>query len=62
MDELAALRRSKLEQCVSLTTFQNDAAQVGFDYIFLFISCSFDLRYKTLFTISIEYYSKMCIR
>ena len=28
MDELAALRRSKLEQCVSLTTFQNDAAQV----------------------------------
>ena len=29
MEELAAVRRLKLEQCVSLTTYQSDASQVS---------------------------------
>lgn len=34
MEELAAVRRLKLEQCVSLTTYQSDASQVSILLLF----------------------------
>ena len=32
MEDLATIRRIKLEQCVQLATFQTDATQVGKSY------------------------------
>ena len=36
MEDLATIRRIKLEQCGQLATFQADAAQVGYE-IFLYL-------------------------
>ena len=33
MEDLATIRRIKLEQCVQLATFQTDATQVKYAYI-----------------------------
>ena len=33
MEDLATIRRIKLEQCVQLATFQTDATQVERDYL-----------------------------
>lgn len=35
MEDLAAIRRIKLEQCVQLATFQTDATQVSQEYVIL---------------------------
>ena len=34
MEDLATIRRIKLEQCVQLATFQTDATQVKYDGVY----------------------------
>ena len=46
MEELAAVRRLKLEQCVSLTTYQSDASQVSLLSLFF----PFFIRFFPFFT------------
>jgi len=46
MEELAAVRRLKLEQCVSLTTYQSDASQVSLLSLFF----PFFIRFFHFFT------------
>ena len=41
MEDLATIRRIKLEQCVQLATFQTDATQVERDYLKYLIRLDF---------------------
>ena len=40
MEDLATIRRIKLEQCVQLATFQADATQVKMLFVFLLVGLS----------------------
>ena len=39
MEDLATIRRIKLEQCVQLATFQTDATQVKYDVVWCAMVC-----------------------